>query len=316
MLMMNEAYQSLERPSTDPLLEEFKAARGSSAELKVRLAVLRSSHPEILIFSYEGIDDKAVYYHWIRSLRLNLEYEPFICSNKAQLLQLFDLLQRDRTGLINGVFFFVDRDFDSLRGRPGDPRIFLTPGYSIENHIVNLAVLTDVLIVDLHCHAEPACRDAVLQLFSDTYDGFLRATRDLNFRIYLARMCGIAEVNSLPDRINQIASVELHVVLPSSTPIERLVQLVREPSEAEIAEYEPSFDALDRRLSYRGKFAMLFFRRWLQLLVEDRNNGGSSYFSALVGDGFVARCDHSIGSLASKSPPPPDLEFFLTPLVH
>lgn len=37
-----------------------------------------------MVFAFEGVDDKTVYYHWIKSLSPELTYEFFVCKGKER----------------------------------------------------------------------------------------------------------------------------------------------------------------------------------------------------------------------------------------
>ena len=65
---------------------------------------------------FEGDDDKIVYGQWIRRVRPTLRYEPFPCGGKKEVRELKNALARDLAHLDDGVFFFVDRDFNDLLG--------------------------------------------------------------------------------------------------------------------------------------------------------------------------------------------------------
>ena len=102
----------------DGYLLRIKEAKNVRAVLKVDFAAFASAIPDdTKIFAFEGPADKAVFYHWIKSVSPALKYEPHVCKNKFNVLQLFDSLQSDLTGLAERAYFFVDRDFDGLQGR-------------------------------------------------------------------------------------------------------------------------------------------------------------------------------------------------------
>ena len=245
----------------DPLVQHLRDARQAPAVLKEKLVALRSSSPDVLVFAFEGIDDKVVYYHWINRIVSGLSYEPFLCKGKKQLLALKRMLDRDLGGLKNGVYFFVDRDYDDLCGvDPGDV-VYMTEAYSFENYLVTEMVLEEVLKNEYHCHAEIACRKAVIENFTVQYDAFLNITRETNRRIFIAKRCGIDRSSRLPSRIGQIAVVQLTSVSSAAATGCIQVQLVREPTAEEIERHSEEFDQLDPKMRYRGKFALLFFSR-------------------------------------------------------
>lgn len=297
-------------------VQRLKVAREVGVVLKARLASLRSTDSEGLVFAFEGIDDKAVYYAWIRRIDADLIYEPFPCDGKGQLLKLKDQLDRDRSGLAKGVYFFIDRDFDDLRDSAPSENLFMTEAYSFENYLVDGGVLEEVLKNEMHCHAEIECRVAVGALFERLYRAFLEITRDINFRIYLARKCKIYQNSELPQRINRLAAVTLTGVQAVDDDITALVVLEREPSAEEIAAHEGAFDELLPPLRYRGKFALLFFRKLLEQLAADRNSSESVHFAKLSREGLRARGHLELDALAGKSQLPAGLQAFIAKVRH
>lgn len=295
----------------DSYLADMKEARDSTAVLKLKLITLRASDPGVLVFVFEGIDDKKVYFHWIHRVHGEITYEPLVCGGKGTLLRFMSSLMRDRSGAARGVYYFLDRDFDDLRGAEPHDNIFMTDMYSLENYLVSESVLNELLKDELHCHAEPVCRRRVLELFTSQYDGFLEITKPLNFRIFLARRLAIEQLEPFPDRINLLANVELTSVQGSGRAVGDLVRLQREPVQEEVDRLTGEFEQLEPRRRYRGKFALQFFFRWLRLLVQDRNSAVTQCFPELVGSGFRAREAITLDSMAARASLPNGLAVFI-----
>lgn len=292
------------------LIQEMRDARSVPVVLKTRLAVLRSTSAELLVFVFEGIEDKAIFFHWLNSLAPFLQYEQFVCLGKGKVLDFRELLNRDRFDNNKNVYYFVDHDFDGLRGHEPGPDIFVTDTYSVENQLVTNEVLENVLKVELHCHGEVQCRAAVIARFSSLYSTFLNATRHINQRIFLARKFEIRNSKPWPEKINKLANVSLEAVTETNQDVRQLVVLEREPTSHEVEQSVDEFNALNPAHHYRGKYALAFFSKWLRCLAADRNSLDSIYFADLDKTNKVS--DHiPLDALASKSMPPPKLKLFL-----
>jgi hypothetical protein len=297
-------------PPQDSYIERLKASRKSPAVLKTKLAKIRSARPRLIVFAFEGDTDKTVYVQWVRLIRPDLEYEPFPCDGKAGVLDFRAMLGRDRGDLGSGVYFFIDRDFDDLRGNELGPKTFMTDHYSVENYLVSGEVLEELLKDEFHCHAEPIVRASVLNLFDRQLTEFLSITREVNFRIFLARRLGIKIVSGLPDKVRHLAQIELNVVLPATGVASDIIVLAREPAREEYDQLAAEFDGFDPASRYRGKFSYAFFIRWLDLLSQDRADAQSRTFAGID----TRRVNHSgltLGMLASKSSPPRQLADFI-----
>lgn len=305
--MANDAEDS----AASALIAAMREARDVPAVMKSRLAALRAVDPDVYVIAFEGIDDKTVYYHWIKQIAAFFVYEPFVCKGKTKVLQFKKMLEQDLGGLNYRVLYVIDRDFDDLSGYDDAEEIFMTEAYSFENYLVNEHVLDELLKNELHCHSEPACRTEVRQLFKTLYSDFLNATEHLNFRIFVAQKCGIRRAQDLPKTLSKIATVSLTSVTPVQEPVCAQVVLDREPTDEELKKLRAEFVVLNPKDRYRGKFALMFFCKWLGLLATDRNDASSSLFKGLDCDGLIAKRQFTLDSLAARAPHPPGLREFV-----
>lgn len=298
-------------PESDPYLDKLRSARQVPAVLKLRLAQLRSSAPGVAVFAFEGDDDKLVYAQWIRRVRPTLQYEPFPCDGKRGVLTLRTLLLRDKGGLATGVYYFIDRDYDDLAGHHLDECIFMTDMYSVENYLVSEGVLTELLKNEFHCHLRPDVRDSICQLFRDVYQEFLSQTKELNRRIFVARRLGLELKSSLPKKIVEIAKVELAQVAPADVPPEDAILYSAEPSEEDLTRLREEFEGLDPASRYRGKYALLFFQRWLIELGSEYRAPALGLFKLLDVKSRVRSAELVLSNFASKSDLPAGLQDFI-----
>lgn len=292
------------------LLRTMREARDAPAVHKASLAALRAHEPDVVVFACEGVDDKKVYFHWLRNSQIKFGYEFIVCNGKEKVLKFRELLSRDVTGLHKDVYFFIDKDFDGLKGYATGTDIYLTETYSFENALVTSEILREILTVDMHCHGEPQIRDNVIEKFEEIYLSFLTVTRAHNHRIYLARRLGINS-KSLPDKLNKLATVSLLKVDFAEKSVNEAVVLDREPSQSEIYQHEADFSSLEPKRDYRGKFALLFFIRWLEFLGKDRNSENSNLFKSVTKPSALATTQYSLDSIASKSLPPDSFKVFI-----
>jgi hypothetical protein len=299
----------------DRYLERMKAARNGSAVLKIRLANLKSSIPRCLVFAFEGIDDKTIYFHWIRRIKPELQYEPFPCDGKDQVLQLREILERDLGDISENVYFFVDRDFDDLRGRQPSSNTFMTDRYSVENYLVCKDVVFELLKNEFHCNSDVSARVSILEIFEVVYAQYLVQTELINFRLFLARRLNIRLKTPLPDKVGRLASVLLETIHASSYSAIDIVQPEREPSDDEKNVLFEEFNSFNRQERYRGKFALLFFLKWLENLALDRNSKTPKLFGDQLGAKKVKFQNIGLDSLASKAHLPLGLRDFLCALA-
>lgn len=307
--------QSAMAVTDDPYLERMKAALDKPAVLKTKLATLRNSLPGIAIFVFEGFDDKSVYAQWIRQIIPNFKYEPFLCGGKKYVLQLKAVLDRDLGNLRDLVYFFVDRDFDDLAGQAPTKEIFLTDRYSLENYIVDPVVLDAILVEELHCHAAPNVRSRIVDIFLTDYETFLTETKEINFLLYCARRLRIKILNSLPEKISKIAVIDIGSIKATEVKAVDIIQLSVQPTDEEFNVLRLEFDGMDPKHRYRGKFAYMFFIKWLSILNEARTNDECPLFIEAEKISKTKFSDISIGLMASRSPKPTGLPNFLNKIA-
>lgn len=291
-------------------VEALRRARGSAAELKLKLVNLRAELPQAVIFVFEGDDDRGVYYSWVRYLDATFRYEPFTCKGKAGVLKLKQAVDRDSAGLARDVFFFIDRDFDNSRDVVLDDSVCMTDCYSIENYLVSSEVLDEVLKIEFHCHAAPLVRSQVLREFDRLYDRFIAVSTDVNRELHAARRLGVELEESLGASISGFASVTLDDVqrLPSTS--NEVIKPVRPIRAEEMDKLSDEFEALEPRKRYRGKFALSFLLRWLELLARDRREQRADFFKGLDSEVRVRFGHLSAVTLSSRSVPPDSFRDF------
>jgi hypothetical protein len=291
-------------------LQNMRDARRSPAVLKTRLASLRSSSLNLPILGFEGDDDKIIYKAWINRVSDQFSYLTFACGGKDQLLKLRAMLLQDKTGLANGVYFFVDRDFDDLRGHPPGVDIFVTERYSVENYLVDPIVVDQILDLEFHCHESLVLRARLLDLFRDCYQQFLFYCREVNRRLFIARCQGI-EIKPLPGSISKLAIVKFDSVTEAAETPANLVVYLSKPDETYFEELNEKFSILEPATRYRGKFALLFLKKWLQELCAQSRLPGRGVFSVLQTTSSVRAGEFTLSCFASRSPLPVGFSSFV-----
>jgi hypothetical protein len=114
---------------------------------------------------------------WIGRCDDSVVFEPLPANGKDQLLTFRNNVRPQETHLRSGMYFFIDRDFDDLKGFASGSDLFMTEMYSIENYLVSERVFKSVLLDELKCAGEQI--DGALLLFRIVMDSFLKLLRQL-----------------------------------------------------------------------------------------------------------------------------------------
>lgn len=292
-------------------IQALKDARGSDAVLKYDFLSLRQQIPDLRIFVFEGDEDKQVYRAWIGRIDQDMDYEPFVCNGKKKVLSLREILKKDRSGMISGVYFFVDRDYDDLQGYVQDNVTYITETYSVENFLVLPETIEKVLKDEFHCGGFPDQCSKLLSLYDSVLSSFLDASAEANQRIYVARRLGLEIQGSLPKSCTKICEVGLDAVNKSSVPTSEWITYSDEPSSHKVLELQQEFSSLDPVRRYRGKFLIGFLWKWFEKLAEEYRQTGSQWFNGVKRTSKVRVNEISLGLLASVSPIPSGLPGFV-----
>jgi hypothetical protein len=292
------------------LISRMRDGRRSPAALKIALSHIRSSKADAIVFVFEGVDDVGPYEVWIARCAARPEYEPLPGKGKDQLLAFRQMLNADTTGLKRGVFFFVDKDFDGLKGFPTGRDLFIHETYSAENCLASEEVLESLLNDELRCAGSVSEREAVLAQFFLIRERFHELVREVNLRLFVAVRSAIKVIN-LQSSIFGLVSVELAAVtLTEEALVRDFLRLEREPTTEEMTGLIGEFDTLVPAKEYRGKFELQMFVKWVGKLAEDRCAERPVLFNERAKTGNI-QAALSLRSLASRCILPSGLEHFV-----
>ncbi|WP_214691621.1 MULTISPECIES: DUF4435 domain-containing protein [unclassified Exiguobacterium] len=103
---------------------------------------------ESSLFSFhEGLDDLEYYPHrirtWLQSQSIDKKVIPFQCGGRKTVKKIYFKLALEDSKLINSSLFFIDRDFNFNEEKI--KKMYVTPGYSIENLYADVQVLNSFL---------------------------------------------------------------------------------------------------------------------------------------------------------------------------
>jgi hypothetical protein len=213
--------------------------------------------------------------------------------------------------LATGVYYIIDRDYDDLAGEELDEFIFMTDMYSVENYLVSEGVLNELLKNEFHCHLRPDMRVAICQLFSEVYQEFLAQTKEMNRRIFIARRLNLTLTRSIPNKLSDIVKVELTKIASFDKPPEETIVYGAEPTDEDLKRLHEEFENLDPRTRYRGKYALLFFRKWLEKLEEEYRSPALGLFKTLDVNSRVRSGELVLSNFASKSDLPVGFQDFI-----
>ncbi|SFV28904.1 DUF4435 domain-containing protein [Hyphomicrobium facile] len=293
------------------LVSDLRRSRKSPIVLKLQILAVRSREKTKPIFVFEGFEDIGPYCVWISRCDDSIIFEPILANGKDQILIFRSKFAPHDKQLSQGVHFFVDRDFDDLKGQSQSSDIFMTDMYSTENYLVSPKVLSSVLIDEFKCIGEQI--DRALSAFAKDLESFCEGMSPANRRIFYARRLSIGLIGSgIDNRLAKYVSTELAAVriIATSDDLKALIPLMREPGAEETKQIDLEFEGLDSPSRHRGKFILAFFLKWLELLAVERQAGSRGIFDNSVRLHFSTQ-HLTMRSLATRSDVPQGLSDFL-----
>ncbi len=146
-----------------------------------------------------------------------------------------------------------------------------------------------LLLIDLRLSSEEVVNDvdSILNLFDKLIDMHSQELREVNEKIHYIRRERL-KGNSLAsgsisgkeklfaDLEFETLSVKKHA---TGSEIERLISASEVIGQDRLLEYREDFEKLNPKNQWRGKFIFYLFRRFISILVEDRNSDSPRYFS-------------------------------------
>ncbi|WP_426318888.1 DUF4435 domain-containing protein [Pseudoduganella sp. R-43] len=300
------------------------------AQSKDRLSVsllrynkLRSKVPDAEIAIVEGADDTIFYSSIFTRKNLNSPEIFFQANGKDNVLRLRDVISRSKEiPKGQGNVFFIDSDYDGLKGyQPGED-IYVTPTYSIENLLVSKEALRRLMNAEFGLGTAELIDDRtrIIALFDEFLEQHANELKEVNRLLHCVRKESLAGISltagSIDENSEKFATVDansLRIIKKASGQALFDLLKVKEDVPAEhVGRYDEDFLKLNPSLNWRGKFLFFLFRRFIAVLIEDRNSAQPKFFT--VGKGkisFDTKQDSLVRILSSTCNIPECLDKFV-----
>lgn len=289
-------------------LEKMRASRNNPQVALISYTTVRGKNPEKLICVFEGYEDLPYYETIFNRVGNSTEFTSIIAKGKDQVLALRHALQNNHYQ-DDKVRFFIDQDFDGMKGHSFGDDIYVTEGYSIENHLADAGILSSLLNSEFKCcpDDESAVKNVNI-LFDEFLGAFFEIMRPVNQAIFYARTHDV-KLTNIEDRIGEYFLFTLDSITDKKSDYFKLigwpVDLARDTSSVESV-----FSKMDPHMQWRGKFIFELFVKFLHQLKNDRTSDTPRFFAKKAGVKFDPNGE-IIRSLASLSAIPPSLSAFV-----
>lgn len=307
-------------------IERLSKKKDAAAVSIMKFNKLRGKLPNETFAIVEGDEDPIFYSAIFGRLGFDSHHIFFIAKGKDNVLKLRDYIHRSKEAPKSGKnIYFVDRDFDDLKGMPPGDDLYVTPTYSIENIAVSRSGLQKLLLTRFKLAEEETINDidSVLKRFEILLRQHQEALAEANRLIHFVRKKSLSgekytsgSINDSLSKFAELGSVDLTVTkIATGNDLLSLLSICREIDALEFDNLLNEFEALNPQTQWRGKFLYYLYRRFVGILVEDRNSKTPSFFSKGGGKVSLDISPNSfIGTLASLCEIPDCLRKFMN--VH
>jgi hypothetical protein len=265
--------------------------RGSRESYAVKLRDflrISSKRPDAYIIFFEGQDAKY-YSHRIELLRQELPWEGINSGGKDNVLKLYELITNHDQHKLVKTLFFIDRDFDEPDELPNDTRVYITPGYAVENLYVTEQVIRRILRDEFglaeHSETDKSFEKCVAA-FKQSLSTFIDSAALLNGWVLLQRRHEKANPGTSKANLSSISlprTFQVGLLTCSSlytlADIERATNTTKSFTTDEVMAAVAAIPPNERPARFRGKFQAYFLRVFLSKLCEDANVGAPELFS-------------------------------------
>jgi Protein of unknown function (DUF4435) len=266
------------------MLDRLRDSRHNPSVLQIRILHIRSRLSECAIFVFEGPEDVPVYEEWLGKIASCPHYQPLPGSGKKQVLGLLQQLGQSELRLLNGVYFFVDRDFDP-QAAP-HPQLHELQAYSIENLLCTPEVLESILRDELRSPADLDTKQKIHDAFAKFCQDIGTHCKPVNLGLFAAVRLG-RTVIAKPEKVSQIVDVDIESASAAYVNVDDVLTIEPPINVDEIQQVRSEFDVLPAPLQQRGKYRLDAFRKWLRLVTADAKSDPPKYFpkqNLTVGD--------------------------------
>lgn len=291
------------------MLDAMRNARDKPQVALASYVTIRGKKPNSLIFVFEGDEDLLYYEATVKKIREDISFSPLIAKGKDQVLGLRKLIRKREEG-DEKIRYFIDKDYDHAKGEPDGEDLYISEGYSIENHLVSKESLESLLRSEYKCYDpnDEAAISAILKMYSQLKSNFISLMYEPNLAIFHARKNNI-RLKGIENRISQYLHIKMEYVRRTrACPFELVGWPEGYPREVSLS--KEKFERLDPSLEWRGKFIFGFFIEILKILKDDRTSNSPSYFTKKAGMKYDPNGE-TIRSLATLATTPETLVEFI-----
>lgn len=292
-------------------IEEIRKKRENAVSIYTKFIKNRGMFNKKLFCFFEGEDRK---YYIIRIEKYsNISEDNIIsysCNGKEQVLKLYKMLQKEYKNVKK--MFFVDKDFDKIKS---NKELYVTPGYSIENHYVTNSAFKRILHNEFGINEVDDDYEKCLQDFKTRKEEFNSEIRKLNTWIYIQKLkmkeFGMVNICYQNFKLKKIFEIKIDKInIKNNITIELLKSQYKEAYEVNESEMEKYIGLFYDESYLRGKYQLEFLKIVLDDMINKNKKG--EYFECYRDNIKMNPNVNTLSSLSIYADTPDSLKIFLS----
>lgn len=292
-------------------IENVRKKRENAVSIYTKFIKNRDLFNKKLFCFFEGEDRK---YYVIRIEKYsNIPEDNIIsysCNGKEQVLKLYKMLQNEYKDVKK--MFFVDKDFDNIKS---NKELYVTPGYSIENHYVTNSAFKKILHNEFGINKVDSDYAKCLEDFYERKEEFNAEIKKLNAWIYYQKIkmkeLGIVNISYQNFKLKKIFEIRIDKLnIKNNITIELLKKQYKEAYDVSESELEKYIELFNDESYLRGKYQLDFLKMILEDMINKNKEG--EYFECYRDNIKMNPNVNTLSSLSIYADTPGSLKDFLS----
>lgn len=289
-------------------VESLRKARNSGQAVFIEFTKAYSKEANTVFCFFEGKD--SAYYRLRITTRIGVDdYKKYCCGGKKGVLDAQRLITNKSQYSTALLAFFIDRDFDDSIYSSGIQEVYETPCYSIENLYTSIECFSKILKDEFSLTEEDEDFQRCINLYNELIQEFFQKTETLNTWLACQKDKGVKLNLSSYDifdfiRLNLYEKNNRVQVLYN---LEKLYTVFSDSihlGEDELAAKLCQLKQLEPHKSFRGKFGLQFFIKFLNKLSEDACSRNRRLFTEKLNVSLNVSVDNALSFLSHYADTP------------
>lgn len=272
--------------------DNMNESKNKASSIWMQYTMSKHKNDKNYVFCFFEGEDRKYYLERINKLSKNINH--FCCEGRCNVISVYEKII-DEEGYNNNLLFFVDRDYN-LDSYEDNPDIYQTSEYSIENYYCKESVIEGVLEKEMGMNKGESDFELAINIFSALKKKFIEyyfciniwymACKKLNINVKVDELLGFNDFDLNPSNLN----IKKEINLDSIQDIYLIIlknncKSNKKHADENFKEYNAYIEYIKKEMEninsnqsfninkdFRGKFLLIFLRKYINLLHSMNNS--------------------------------------------